>query len=1094
MGVNIFELFGEVGVKDKGAHKKIDDITDKAKKANEFITKGLTGIGSGLTSMGTKVTVGVGVAVGALAGLGAKINDVTATVRAMDEQFEQTFKDNMEGAMNAISKQVEEQGIHVDRLKSAWSSFYGSFKGAGHDANQSLKLTERYMNLAGDAAAYYDMSLEDVNGRLKSLMMGNFQAGDAIGLNVSATSLGIEANKRYGKSWQELTQEEKDFLLIDVAEGIYKASGAMGQGAREANNWENVMGNLNSSFRRFVETVGSPILDSSVGIIKNLGRNIEELTEFVKKLDFSNLTDFIKQSEGLNNIIDGLFGSIKNGLQWLSKLDKESLNLYSRFVSVLAVTGPLLLGMGGIFNLAGKLSGGFSLVTGAINKLGSPVAGLVKKLGALSNAFPKTTRRAVRFGRQIEKVSKLGQTAILGLAKAFAFLGTIMNLGFWGVAIGGVLALLGALPEGVRDNINEMINIAKVKIPEFMETLTGQIEEKLPEFIKNGAELFANFGDMIIQALPAISEAIQTLLRVMNSSIKDNQDLIFGTAVAILVTLAQAIVDNMDELLTLGLTIIQGLAKAIKDNAEEIGSVAIDLITTLLEAIIEAAPALADAAIEIVLALADGIIQNADKIAPAAAGIIKALGKSFKDNPVGVTLIGAWIVNKLTKGILTALTGKSLFGHVGGAFVKGLGGGIVGAFGKLKGLLTGGGLLGVLGKVKGALGGLGTVLAGISGPIWLLIGAVSALISGLVYLYQTNETVRDAINITWQAIKDTAVECFEIIIGKLQEFWTWLQTLTGYILEMDWGGAWTFLTDTVKGIFGGFVEWIKAKWSEGKEFIIFKLAELQAVWNSIWDSVKNYVSNVWQGISDGIRNKFSQVADWVKSKLDDLKTKWNNIWSKFKEIVRNQFEGVKTAISNGINSAVQIVKNKAREFWNAGKHIIDMIISGIKEKAAGIGNAVRGALQRARNLLPFSPPKDKTSPMYGIERNGIAEMIAKGIDRNADLVYQSVKDMMDVDDLLTVSPDILAKGKLAGYTFGQDSPYSRMMDGLSEIKDLMAAGLDQEAYLMDAQNRQIRASGTIYMDSREVSKGIDEPLRNYQDAKDSIKSRTRGDW
>lgn len=42
-------------------------------------------------------------------------------------------------------------------------------------------------------------------------------------------------------------------------------------------------------------------------------------------------------------------------------------------------------------------------------------------------------------------------------------------------------------------------------------------------------------------------------------------------------------------------------------------------------------------------------------------------------------------------------------------------------------------------------------------------------------------------------------------------------------------------------------------------------------------------------------------------------------------------------------------------------------------------DAVGRVMQKARDLLPFSPPKDKSSPLAGIENNGITEQIAKGI-------------------------------------------------------------------------------------------------------------------
>ena len=50
-----------------------------------------------------------------------------------------------------------------------------------------------------------------------------------------------------------------------------------------------------------------------------------------------------------------------------------------------------------------------------------------------------------------------------------------------------------------------------------------------------------------------------------------------------------------------------------------------------------------------------------------------------------------------------------------------------------------------------------------------------------------------------------------------------------------------------------------------------------------------------------------------------------------------------------------------------------------------------------KRQLPFSPPKDKTSPMAGIEHNGIGEQIAKGIRSGEGEVNKAMRGMLDMD-------------------------------------------------------------------------------------------------
>lgn len=302
----------------------VADVTDlnkemsSIKKQLENVENTTSKAGSTLTSTFKKVgTVIAGAfAVDKIKDFTKSMIEASASVNALDSMFEQTFKGEQAQALELISKQAQEQGIHVDRLKGTWASFYGTFRGNGADANESLQLTSRYMELAGDASAYYDLTLEDVVSRLKSITMGNFEAGDAIGININATKLNAIATEKLGKKWQDLNDTQKEFLLIDVAEGIYENSGAMGQGSREADNWANVVANLQTVWERLLGTIGQPVLKTAVGIVQNLTSKLEALVPVVQNAGqyVQQLKDWFKEHETVISVVTVLLGSLTTGL------------------------------------------------------------------------------------------------------------------------------------------------------------------------------------------------------------------------------------------------------------------------------------------------------------------------------------------------------------------------------------------------------------------------------------------------------------------------------------------------------------------------------------------------------------------------------------------------------------------------------------------------------------------------------------------------------------------------------------------------------------------------------------------------------------
>ncbi|MDM0495297.1 hypothetical protein QTH32_13070, partial [Clostridium perfringens] len=155
----------------KKAQAELNKLKGTTEKTSSGISKSLKGVG---------MAVAGAFAVDKIKDFTMSMIEASAGVQALDSMFEQTFKGDQAKALEGITSQAKEQNINVDRLKGSWASFYGTFRGNGADANKSLELTSRYMKLAGDGSAYYDKSLEDVVGRLKSITMGNFEAGDAI--------------------------------------------------------------------------------------------------------------------------------------------------------------------------------------------------------------------------------------------------------------------------------------------------------------------------------------------------------------------------------------------------------------------------------------------------------------------------------------------------------------------------------------------------------------------------------------------------------------------------------------------------------------------------------------------------------------------------------------------------------------------------------------------------------------------------------------------------------------------------------------------------------------------------------------------------
>lgn len=66
----------------------------------------------------------------------------------------------------------------------------------------------------------------------------------------------------------ELSEAQKQLTLLQMVKDANALSGAEGQAAREADGWENVIGNLKESWKQLLAVIGQPVLSGAVTVVK----------------------------------------------------------------------------------------------------------------------------------------------------------------------------------------------------------------------------------------------------------------------------------------------------------------------------------------------------------------------------------------------------------------------------------------------------------------------------------------------------------------------------------------------------------------------------------------------------------------------------------------------------------------------------------------------------------------------------------------------------------------------------------------------------------------------------------------------------------
>lgn len=282
--------------------------------ATNSVTRGTNGIKSALK--GIAGVMATAFAVDKIKDFAVSAIEAGAEAEAMTAQFDQVFGDIGDMAQDTIDGLGSQFGMLPNRIKPAMTSMTSMFKGLGMDTEEAMGTAEKAVSLVADAGAFYDKSFEDANASLNSFIKGNYEGGESIGLFANETQLASWASKELGEDWKTLDEKGKQVTRLKFAESMMEASGATGQASREADSYQNQLGNLKQAWTDMKAKFGQPFLEIVINSFK-------KLTEWVQKIDveaiigkFKNLMSYM--GTVVSPIIDAVKDNFKEFMDFMN--------------------------------------------------------------------------------------------------------------------------------------------------------------------------------------------------------------------------------------------------------------------------------------------------------------------------------------------------------------------------------------------------------------------------------------------------------------------------------------------------------------------------------------------------------------------------------------------------------------------------------------------------------------------------------------------------------------------------------------------------------------------------------------------------------
>lgn len=342
--------------------------------------------------------------------------------------------------------------------------------------------------------------------------------------------------------------------------------------------------------------------------------------------------------------------------------------------------------------------------------------------------------------------------------------------------------------------------------------------------------------------------------------------------------------------------------------------------------------------------------------------------------------------------------------------------------------------------------------------IWNIIKGVWDLI--VPYVEIAVDAIKNTIEVTWNVIKTITEFIWNIIKAVILGVWDGIKIVVEIavdivkgIVEAGWNLIKTvteFIWETIKTILEGVWNGIKFVVETTVDFVkdIIEIAWnfIKDITDTIWTGIKNVINDIWDAIGEDVMGTLDSIKSWISdawnfiSELtsevwngikDTITSIANDIWTAVTETFNNVVDGVKESFTRvydsvleGMTDALNAVKNFFTHFRDAGKNIVGNIADGIRGSIGRVTSAISDVTSTIRDWFPFSPPKEKRSPLADLHKNGITTEVARGIYAGEDKVTDAL------DDVLTVDPMLNYHRHLAVDTGGQGRDYfDRHFDG-----------------------------------------------------------------
>lgn len=299
-------------------------------------------------------------------------------------------------------------------------------------------------------------------------------------------------------------------------------------------------------------------------------------------------------------------------------------------------------------------------------------------------------------------------------------------------------------------------------------------------------------------------------------------------------------------------------------------------------------------------------------------------------------------------------------------------------------------------------------------PIGIVVTAVAALVAGLIYLWNTNDSVREAITSAWEAIKtgigtaidavsgffsdlaETASAIWESICTAASTAWETIKNVASvalqFVVELI-TGYFELITLPFQLIWANCGDIILSAWETIKSTVATALETVRTTISTVWETITDTFTTVWETINGIVSAAVEAVSSTVSSVFTAVSGTVSSIWNGIQSTISSVWAGIQSAVSSAINavsstvsSVFQSVSNTVSSIWNTIKTTISTVVGNIKTTVSTAFQAVKTAI-----TTPLNAAKSTVSSIF----DSIKSAISDKINGAKDAVHSAIEAIKD---------------------------------------------------------------------------------------------------